>query len=76
MYSVKYFIDRKSYTSEDLQNNPNKKYFQLNSSRFDLTENYSKIYEDDRYIAYKNENVLPIAFGASSEIASLVMKNH
>ncbi|MDO4814577.1 MAG: YfhO family protein [Gemella sp.] len=76
MYSVKYFIDRKDYTNEDLNNNPNKKYFQRNSSRYDLTENYSKIYEDDRYIAYKNENVLPIAFGANYQIANVVMRDH
>lgn len=76
LFSVKYFLYSKPYTNEDLKNNPDKKYFQANSTRKDLDDRYNKIYEDDRFVIYERDNVLPIAFGTKSSILDIKLEKN
>lgn len=72
LYGVRYYIERKPHTAEDINNNPKKMYFVKNSSRQDIHKTYGNvIYEDDRYIAYENPNVFSIAFATNTAVQNI-----
>lgn len=64
-FSVRYYVARKDYTNEDVENNPRTHFFNKHSTRKDLTEHYTKVYEDETFIIYENPDVLPLAFATN-----------
>ncbi|MET3556895.1 putative membrane protein YfhO [Streptococcus rupicaprae] len=64
-YSVRYYVARKDYTHEDVENNPKSHYFSKHSTRKDLQSLFEKIDEDETFVYYENPNVLPIAFATN-----------
>ncbi len=72
LYGVRYYMDRKDYTQEEVDQHPEKMYFGRYSHRFDIPTYYTKtVYEDDRYIVYENPNVFSAAFGTNSVTQSI-----
>lgn len=71
LFGVRYYIDAKPYTSQDVKDNPKKRYFEPVVTRTDLQNTYTKIYETDRYILYENKNVFSIGFGTNYETANI-----
>ncbi|MGT2787733.1 glycosyltransferase PgfM1 [Streptococcus loxodontisalivarius] len=72
LYGVRYYVDRKDYTTEEVNANPDKMYFSRMTSRLDIPDNYpNTVYEDDRYVVYENPNVFSIAFGTNSVTQSI-----
>ncbi|MGQ7347617.1 glycosyltransferase PgfM1 [Streptococcus suis] len=72
LYGVRYYMDIKEYTQEEVENNPQKMYFTRHSKRFDLAEYYTNaVYEDGRYIVYENPNVFSIAFGTNTLVQNI-----
>ncbi|MBF6626496.1 YfhO family protein [Aerococcaceae bacterium zg-BR9] len=70
-YGVKYVVDFLDYTNSDMLKYPERRFFSRNTTRTDLTDYYTKIWEDARYAIYENKNVLPIAFGVSAAVQDL-----
>ncbi|MFK8242192.1 MULTISPECIES: YfhO family protein [unclassified Facklamia] len=70
-YGVKYVVDFLNYTNDDMLKYPERRFFSRNTTRTDLTDYYTKIWENDRYAIYENPNVLPIAFGVNAEVTDL-----
>ncbi|MGT2896073.1 glycosyltransferase PgfM1 [Streptococcus entericus] len=64
-YSVRYYVTRKDYTSEEVAGNPRSHYFSKHSTRKDLLSHYQPIHEDKTFVIYENKNVLPIAFATN-----------
>lgn len=71
LYGVRYYIDTKPYTNEDLENNPRKRYFSSISKRADLGRYFTKIFENDQYILYKRNTDTSIAFATNPITASI-----
>lgn len=65
LYGVRYYIDTKPYTNDDVKNNPQKRYFSSLSTRKDLERYFAKVYENDRYILYRRNIETSIAYGTN-----------
>ncbi|MGT2936379.1 glycosyltransferase PgfM1 [Streptococcus caprae] len=65
LYGVRYYMDRKDYTNEDVENNPTTHFFNRRNNRTDLKATYNLIYENDRFEIYENPNVFSIAYGTN-----------
>ncbi|MBJ8325476.1 glycosyltransferase PgfM1 [Streptococcus pacificus] len=72
LFAVRYYVDVKDHTQEEIDEHPEKMFFNKNSSRFDLTSYYHKIDENDRYLVYENPNVFSVAFGTNSVTQSIL----
>ncbi len=65
LYGVRYYIEPKAYTNEDVLKNPKTHYFTPNANRTDLKASYKAIYEDDRFIIYENDKVFSAAYATN-----------
>ena len=66
LYGVRYYMDVKDYTNEDVQKYPQRWYYSKLTERKDLASAYTNlVYEDDRYLVYENPDVLSVAFGTN-----------
>ena len=72
LYGIRYYMDIKDIDQKEKDSHPEKMYFYRFASRFDMNRYFSeKVYEDDRYLVYKNSNSFPIAFGVNELVANL-----
>lgn len=72
LYGVRYYMDIKDYSQEDVENNPKKMYFTRYSKRFDIPEYYTNtVYDDNRFIVHENPNVFSIAFGTNTLVQNI-----
>lgn len=66
LYGVRYYMDVKDLDPTEKEAHPERMYFTRFSSRFDMHRYFTeKVYEDERYLVYKNPNSFPIAFGVN-----------
>lgn len=71
LYGVRYFLVRKDYTNEDVENHPDWEFFGKYLTRKDLKQHYHKVYENNRFEIYENPDVLSIAFGTNAVTESI-----
>lgn len=72
LYGIRYYMDIKDIDQKEKDSHPEKMYFYRFASRFDMNRYFSeKVYEDDRYLVYKNSNSFPIAFGVNELVVNL-----
>ena len=78
LYGIRYYMDIKNINQEEKENHPERMYFYRFASRFDMNRYFTeKVYEDDRYLVYKNPNSFPIAFGVNELVTNLQLDfNH
>ena len=78
LYGIRYYMDIKDINQEEKENHPERMYFYRFASRFDMNRYFTeKVYEDDRYLVYKNPNSFPIAFGVNELVTNLQLDfNH
>lgn len=66
LYGIRYYMDIKDIDQKERDSHPEKMYFYRFASRFDMNRYFTeKVYEDERYLVYKNPNSFPIAFGVN-----------
>lgn len=66
LYGVRYYVDVKPYSQEDVDANPKTNYFAKMTHRSDIAQTYTKkVYENDRYIVYENPNVFSAGFATN-----------
>lgn len=67
LYGVRYFMSAKDFDPKEIEAHPDKMYFYRFTDRFDLHRYFTdKVYEDKRYVVYKNPNSFPLAYGTNS----------
>ena len=72
LYGVRYYMDVKDLDPTEKEAHPEKMYFTRFASRFDMQRYFTKkVYEDERYLVYKNPNSFPIAFGVNELVTNL-----
>lgn len=72
LYGVRYYMDVKDLDPTEKEAHPDKMYFTRFASRFDMNRYFTeKVYEDERYLVYKNPNSFPIAFGVNELVTNL-----
>ncbi|MGT2756252.1 glycosyltransferase PgfM1 [Streptococcus ovuberis] len=71
LYGVRYFLVRKDYTEQDMENHPDWQFFGKYLTRKDLMQDYHKVYENNRFEIYENPDVLSIAFGTNAVTESI-----
>lgn len=72
LYGIRYYMDIKDITQEEKEAHPERMYFTRFASRFDMQRYFTeKVYEDERYLVYKNPNSFPIAFGVNELVTNL-----
>ena len=72
LYGVRYFMSAKDFDPKDIEANPDKMYFYRFTDRFDLHRYFTdKVYEDKRYVVYKNPNSFPLAYGTNSLVRNI-----
>ena len=78
LYGIRYYMDIKDINQEEKENHSERMYFYRFASRFDMNRYFTeKVYEDDRYLVYKNPNSFPIAFGVNELVTNLQLDfNH
>lgn len=75
LFGVKYIVQMRNLPA-DLQNNENVYAFTRESTRKDLYAYYQATFETNRLRLYKNDNVLPIAFGANDKLVNLLLERN
>ena len=66
LYGVRYFMSVKNFDPKEIEDNPDKMYFYRYTDRFDLKRYFTeKVYEDKRYVVYKNPKSFPLAYGTN-----------
>lgn len=72
LYGVHYFMSAKDFDPKEIEANPDKMYFYRFTDRFDLHRYFTdKVYEDKRYVVYKNPNSFPLAYGTNSLVRNI-----
>ena len=72
LYGVRYFMSAKDFDPKEIEANPDKMYFYRFTDRFDLHRYFTdKVYEDKRYVVYKNPNFFPLAYGTNSLVRNI-----
>lgn len=72
LYGVRYFMSAKDFDPKEIEANPDKMYFYRFTDRFDLHRYFTdKVYEDKRYVVYKNPNSFPLAYGTNSLVRNI-----
>ena len=72
LYGVRYFMSAKDFDPKEMEANPDKMYFYRFTDRFDLHRYFTdKVYEDKRYVVYKNPNSFPLAYGTNSLVRNI-----
>ena len=66
LYGIRYYMDIKDIDQKEKDAHPEKSYFNRFASRYDMNRYFTeKVYEDERYIVYKNPNSFPLAFATN-----------
>lgn len=66
LYGVRYYMDVKDLDPTEEEAHPEIMYFNRFASRYDMNRYFTeKVYEDERYIVYKNPNSFPLAFATN-----------
>ena len=66
LYGIRYYMDVKDIDQKEKDAHPDKMYFTRFASRYDMNRYFTeKVYEDERYIVYKNPNSFPLAFATN-----------
>ena len=66
LYGIRYYMDIKDIDQKEKDAHPEKIYFNRFASRYDMNRYFTeKVYEDERYIVYKNPNSFPLAFATN-----------
>lgn len=71
LYGVRYYIDTKPYTNDDVTNNPKKRYFSPISTRKELQRYFTQVYENDRYILYRRNVETSIAYATNQTTTNI-----
>lgn len=72
LYGVRYFMSAKDFDPKEIEANPDKMYFYRFTDRFDMHRYFTdKVYEDKRYVVYKNPNSFPLAYGTNSLVRNI-----
>ena len=72
LYGVRYFMSAKDFDPKEIEANPDKMYFYRFTDRFDLHRYFTdKVYEDKRYVVYKNPNSFLLAYGTNSLVRNI-----
>ena len=72
LYGVRYFMSAKDFDPKEIEANPDKMYLYRFTDRFDLHRYFTdKVYEDKRYVVYKNPNSFPLAYGTNSLVRNI-----
>lgn len=72
LYGVRYFMSAKDFDPKEIEAHPDKMYFYRFTDRFDLHRYFTdKVYEDKRYVVYKNPNSFPLAYGTNSLVRNI-----
>jgi putative transmembrane protein len=65
-------MDIKDIDQKEKDDHPEKIYLNRFASRYDMNRYFTeKIYEDERYLVYKNPNSFPIAFGTNALVRNI-----
>ena len=66
LYGIRYYMDIKDIDQKEKDAHPEKIYFNRFATRYDMNRYFTeKVYEDERYIVYKNPNSFPLAFATN-----------
>lgn len=72
LYGIRYFMSTKDWDQKEVDAHPEKMYSYRFTERFDLNRYFSdKVYEDERYVVYKNPNSFPLAYGTNSLVRNI-----
>ena len=72
LYGIRYYMDIKDIDPKEKEDHPENMYFTRFTSRYDLHRYFTeKIYEDERYLVYKNPNSFPLAFGTNELVRNI-----
>ena len=73
LYGIRYYMDIKDIDQKEKDAHPEKIYFHRFASRYDMNRYFTeKVYEDERYIVYKNPNSFPLAFATNDWFPSSI----
>ena len=72
LYGIRYYMDIKDIDQKEKDAHPERMYFSRFASRFDMHRYFTeKVYEDERYVVYKNPNSFPLAFGTNALVRNI-----
>lgn len=77
LYGIRYYMDIKDIDQKEKDAHPERMYFNRFATRYDMHRYFTeKVYEDERYVVYKNPNSFPIAFGTNSLVTNINFGNN
>jgi putative transmembrane protein len=72
LYGVRYYMHAKEFDPKEMEAHPEKMYFYRFTNRFDMGRYYTEtIYEDNRFVVYKNPHSFPLAYGTNSLVRNI-----
>lgn len=72
LYGIRYYMDFKDVDKQEKDAHPERMYFNRFTTRYDMNRYFTeKVYEDERYVVYKNPNSFPIAFGTTDLVKNI-----
>ena len=72
LYGVRYYMHAKEFDPKEMEAHPEKMYFYRFTNRFDMGRYYTeKVYEDNRFVVYKNPHSFPLAYGTNSLVKNI-----
>ena len=77
LYGIRYYMDIKDIDQKEKDAHPERMYFNRFATRYDMNRYFTeKVYEDERYVVYKNPNSFPIAFGTNALVTNINFGNN
>ena len=77
LYGIRYYMDIKDIDQKEKDAHPERMYFNRFATRYDMHRYFTeKVYEDERYVVYKNPNSFPIAFGTNALVTNINFGNN
>lgn len=72
LYGVRYYMHAKEFDPKEMEAHPEKMYFYRFTNRFDMGRYYTEtVYEDNRFVVYKNPQSFPLAYGTNSLVKNI-----
>lgn len=72
LYGVRYYMHAKEFDPKEMEAHPEKMYFYRFTNRFDMGRYYTEtVYEDNRFVVYKNPHSFPLAYGTNSLVKNI-----
>lgn len=72
LYGVRYYMHAKEFDPKEMEAHPEKMYFYRFTNRFDMGRHYTEtVYEDNRFVVYKNPHSFPLAYGTNSLVKNI-----